>query len=188
MKQSPRRRRRKPHVSCRISHVAYGGFALIEVLIYVGLFVFLIGMVMLTFYQILSSSNAGRNRSTVEAEADFIMRKIEWALAGAETVHAPAAGATGTQLSVSRFNFPENPVAVNLVSSRIELQRGVGSPTQLNTSNVRIDALEFRHEAEVVNRPETVEITLSVSASLIEQGARASTTLRNTIYLRYLRR
>jgi hypothetical protein len=56
------------------------GFTLLETLIYLVLFTFLIGGGFLAVYQIIESSGSIREKTAREAEADFIFRKIDWIL------------------------------------------------------------------------------------------------------------
>lgn len=71
------------------------GFTLFETLIYLALFGFLIGGGFLAAYQIIESSGSIAEKTAIEAEADFIFRKIDWALNG-EIINVSGGGNTLT--------------------------------------------------------------------------------------------
>ncbi|MEK7606236.1 MAG: prepilin-type N-terminal cleavage/methylation domain-containing protein [Patescibacteria group bacterium] len=56
------------------------GFTLLETIIYFALFGFLIIGGFLAAYQIIESSHRIADKTAREAEADFILRKIDWVL------------------------------------------------------------------------------------------------------------
>ncbi len=56
------------------------GFTLFETLIYIVLFIFLIGGGFMAAYQVIESSGRIAEKAAREAEADFIFRKIDWVL------------------------------------------------------------------------------------------------------------
>ena len=89
------------------------GFTLIEIIIYVALLSLTIGFILAGVYQILDSKTGVLARTSVEEEANFLMKKIKWAMTGVDAVNQPTAGATSTTLSVNKFNFSANPVAIH---------------------------------------------------------------------------
>lgn len=169
------------HKSSVISQGA--GFTLIETLVYVALLSLITSFVMVVFYQIISGQNQNRNRVEVDAEANFMMQKILWALTGAQTINQPAAGATSSVLSVNKYNFGQNPLVFDIGSRNLRMTRGAGAPVILGASRVAVDQLVFQHIAASPNVPEAVKVTLDVISSDITRPA-ASSTLENTIYLR----
>jgi hypothetical protein len=64
------------------------GFTLLEVLIYITLFTFIIGGALLTTYQILDSSSDLQSKNTIDEEANFLLRKLDWATNGVSSVSA----------------------------------------------------------------------------------------------------
>lgn len=160
------------------------GFTLIEVLIYIVLFSIIVSGTILVFYQLLRSQAQNKSRSEVESEANFLMTKIAWALSGAQTINSPAPGATSTSLSVSKYNFAQNPLVFDVSSGTLRLSRGGGTPAALNNSAVQVSSVAFGHIAASGTAPEGVQTTLTVSSLLAGLPVVASSTLENTIYLR----
>ncbi|MBI4087504.1 MAG: hypothetical protein HY434_01595 [Candidatus Liptonbacteria bacterium] len=155
-----------------------------ETLIYIALFSVITSYVLGVFYQLLGSRNQNRDRTEVDAEANFLMQKLRWAMSGVQTVNQPATGATSTTLSVTKYNFAQNPIVFDLDSSTLRMAKGGGAAVILNNSRVGVGQLTFERLAPVSNAPEGVTITLSVSSLDVERPVVASTTIVDTIYLR----
>ncbi len=176
------RRRRFPN-SLFIIHNSRKGFTLIETVLYVTILSIIIGFSILIFYQVLSSEVQNRLRRETETEADFLMRKIIWALTGAQTISQPAASASSSVLTISKYNFPANPLTFDLSAGAARLSRAGGQSVPLTSSNVQVARLIFYHTASSSWQPESIRFTLSIAVSSSETAVKASTTLENTIYL-----
>ena len=81
------------------------GFTLMETIIYVALLALLMGGTLLAAYQILQSSSATSAHDSAGMEGSFIMRKVAWALGGAQTILIPSAAYPwSTTLTVMRYD------------------------------------------------------------------------------------
>lgn len=160
------------------------GFTLMETLIYVALFSVITSFVLVVFYQVIGSANQNRDRIEVDAEANFMMQRMRWAMAGVQTINQPAVGATSTTLSISKYDFSQNPIVFDLGSRNLRIAKGGGAATPLGSSRVYVSQLIFEHLASVNSAPEGMNITLSVVSSDISRPIAASTTITDTIYLR----
>lgn len=113
------------------------GFTLIEVLVYSALLAFIMTGVMGAVYMIVQGFNRSSATVTADDEANFILRKFNWAMSCATSVTVPSRGATTNTLRVSRNNIPfgENPLFFDLDSatSTIRIRRGAGALTDLNS-------------------------------------------------------
>lgn len=168
----------------QMSAASRRGFTLIETVIYLGLFSMVMSMSLVVFYQILGSENQHRDRVEVDAEANFMMQKIQWALTGAQTINQPGLNATGSTLSVNKFNYSQNPVVLDLDSRSLRITKGGSNPVLLGSGRVSVNQLTFEHLPAVQSAPEGVKVTLAVVSSDIERPIAASTTIQDTIYLR----
>lgn len=139
------------------------GFTLIETIIYAGLISVIIGLSLAATYQIIDSSESLNKKIVIEEESNFLLRKIEWALAGAETVNIPPSGATSSILSVNKINFPDNPLIFDLDSDNIRLKRGAAAPVVLNSRNVIISNLIFEHSAASGEKPSGLKTSFNVN-------------------------
>ena len=91
------------------------GFTLIEVLVYSALLGLIMTAMLGSVYMIIQAYNKTGSTVIVNDEANFILRKMNWALSCATSVTVPAAGATSTTLKLSRNNIPfsQNPMTFN---------------------------------------------------------------------------
>ncbi|MBI1838962.1 MAG: prepilin-type N-terminal cleavage/methylation domain-containing protein [Candidatus Colwellbacteria bacterium] len=141
------------------------GFTLIETIIYTAIFSVIIGAVVGAVYQIIQSSDKLNDKFTVEGEAQFIMRKIEWALTGASAINSPASGSTGGTLSVNKTNFANNPIVFDLDAGNARVAKGAGSPTALNSVNVTVSNLQFQHIASGAYTPAAIKASFNVNGN-----------------------
>ncbi len=160
------------------------GFTLMETVIYIGLLSFITSFVVVVLYQMIGSENQGRNRTEVDGEGNFMMQKMVWALVGAQAINAPAVSATGTTLSVNKYNYASNPIVFDVNGRNIRIAKGTSTPVILNSARVYINQLTFQHLAASGTIPEGIAITMQVVSSDIERPVLASTTFNDTIYLR----
>ncbi|MEK7212541.1 MAG: hypothetical protein AAB686_02600 [Patescibacteria group bacterium] len=160
-----------------------GGFTLLEVVIYVGLVAGALSLVIVMFYSLLDSERRNGNRMAVEAEANFLMHKLSWALTGAQSVSQPAVGATSTTLSLTKYNFAGNPLVFDLASSSVRLGRAGGEIVPLTSGRVAVTALVFEHLSSTPSRAEGVNFKVTIRGTAPGFPI-ASTTLDSTIYLR----
>ncbi|OHA70741.1 MAG: hypothetical protein A3D64_02825 [Candidatus Wildermuthbacteria bacterium RIFCSPHIGHO2_02_FULL_49_9] len=77
------------------------GFTLIETIIYIALLAFLLGAGISAAFYIIDSSQKNKSEVNVQAEGNFILRKLDWALTGATDVSA-----AGTTLTVTKAGGP----------------------------------------------------------------------------------
>lgn len=77
------------------------GFTLIETIIYIALLAFLMGAGISTAFFVIDSSQKNKSDVNEQAEGNFILRKLDWALTGATDVSA-----SGTTLTVTKTGGP----------------------------------------------------------------------------------
>ncbi len=123
------------------------GFSLIETLIYLGLVSSILVSVFLTVYGLLLSQVTVGNKTLTEEEANFILRKIEWALTGSPTITTPSLNASGTVLLVNKYNYIQNPIAFDQSSSFIRMRTNPNDPLPLNSASTVASNLSFQHLA-----------------------------------------
>lgn len=148
-----------------IKRQLYRGFTLIETLIYLALFAIIIGSVLVTTYGIVQSTNITQNHIVVEEEGNFLLRKIEWALNGADTASVP----DQTSLVLTRPDLPssQNPLIFDLNNGYLSLQRGVNPAVNLNSTNAVMSKVIFALTPTQGSKPSGV----SVSFTLTSQSA-----------------
>ena len=133
------------------------GFTLIETLLYIALFTIMIGGGLLAAYQIISSADSLSAKSMLAEDANFIIRKIEWALSGALSI-----GASG---STALITYPDSTtIEFTLDSGNIMLERdSSGTPLQLNSQGGMVTALDFVETPAAGSKPASLEAVLTLS-------------------------
>jgi prepilin-type N-terminal cleavage/methylation domain-containing protein len=142
------------------------GFTLIEVIIYLALFSIVIGGGMVATYQIIQSKDSGANHVIMEDEANFLLRKINWALTGATPPISPLPASTLT-VSKSGTNY-----TFDLNSNNLRLNNIV-----LNSSSIKVSNLSF-------TSPGTNGITTSFTLETMQEGRKVTQPFSTTKYLR----
>ena len=162
------------------------GFSLIETIIYAALISIIIGMVLLVVFQIVESQDRARAKTEVEEETNFLISKIKWALSGIDIINIPASGASGSTLSVNKFNFSQNPVVIDTASGSLRMAFGTGTQTVLNSGSISIANISFQHIAQTTTTAPAIKTILTTQFN--PRGAyriyETSSTVETTIYLR----
>ncbi|TSC82286.1 MAG: hypothetical protein G01um101420_450 [Parcubacteria group bacterium Gr01-1014_20] len=138
------------------------GYTLIEIIIYMALFSFVIGGFLLTTYSIIESSGHLQSRAIIDEEGTFLLRKIDWALNGATQVVIPC---TNT-LTITNPTLPplENPLLFTFSSPNITLARGGGSPVRVNSDSIAVTNLLFTCTAPSAGKPAKVQALFTLSS------------------------
>ena len=154
------------------------GFTLIETLIYLALFAIVIGGGMVAAYQIIQSTEAGNNHVVMEEEANFLLRKINWAMTGATKFNIVAP----TDLEVTKNSTVYDFI---LCGTDLTIQTGTGkncnsvpAPTLLNSSNVSVQVLN------VHNAPTVGGVTVDLTLTTVQNGKNVTESFSTTKYLR----
>lgn len=115
-------------------------------------------------------------------ETDFILAKIEWATADAQSVTTPETGATDTALTIARRD--RSIVSLARSGADVVIAEGGGTPAPLNNTNVKIDNLSFTHRAGATGEdPEELVTVLTISART-PNGFLLTRIATSTVYVR----
>ena len=115
------------------------GFTIIEVIIYLALFAFIIGAGVSTSYYLIDASAKGKAEVNTIAEAEFMLRKIDWALTGS-ILNSPTSGSDNL-LSVNKNGLVEIRWNENASSTQISIANGPWE--RLTSERVMVTGLEF---------------------------------------------
>lgn len=146
------------------------GFTLIETIVYLALFGFIMSGTVLSAYQLFEASGRSSTRAMLGEEGDFISAKIDWALSGVQTVVAPGAPVVGgactnsVTLSVVKWNATVGTVVVALSGGEMTLSKAGGPANVLNNANVTVTNVNFVHCYPGGTNPESVEAHFTLSA------------------------
>ena len=147
------------------------GFTIIELLVYIAILAFLIGGGVASAFAVLDFSEQNKADINVQAEGQFLMRKIEWAL----TDVAPG-GVTILALDILQTN--KNGVGIIVIdapSGRARISVAGGSQLEITNDRVQVQNLSFDHILPAGTKPEAIHATFDIN------GVSFSTT-------RYLRK
>ncbi len=144
-------------------------FTLIETVIHIALFSFIMSGVLLSVYGLLQGGDQFSKRNITANEGSFVTAKIDWALSDLDTISSPSSG-YGSTLSIQRNDGTQ--VDVRLVSGVVQLSINGGTYIPLTSSNVSVSKLGVN--------------TFSGTPS----GVEASTTINGVTFMtrRYIRK
>ena len=149
------------------------GFTLIETLIYIILFIIIIGGGMIGAYGVIKASDKTSSQAILEQESLFILRKIDWALASLPntvtvTVTLPASDHLRITNGSTTYDFT--------ISGGIVFLDG----TQISSANVMISALIFVKTNAAGGRPASIQLSFTATGTTGN-----SQTFSATKYLRF---
>ncbi len=151
------------------------GFTLVEVIIYLALFSLLMGTAFVTAYQLISDSGRLSVKNTTQEEGNFVMRKINWALTGVETIITPTAGTT-PDLEVEKYDG--NNITIERIGTKIWMEEDAGPDDFITTENVEVTDLDFEFIPSAGSSPDGIKAI----AVITEDGKNFSFTI--TKYIR----
>ena len=137
---------------CSINNMQKG-FTLIEVIIYIALFSLLMGTAFVTAFQLIDGSGKLGVKNTVQEEGNFVMRKINWALTGAENFTIPFGG---DELTIERYTGPDVEIKLG---SGADVGKILMDGIPLTTENVQVTSLQF---TQVGTNPVGVLTTIKI--------------------------
>ena len=114
------------------------GFTLIEVIVYIALLTFIIGSGVAASFYLINASEEGKADINAIAEAEFLMRKIDWTLIDANSVDLNTPGV----MIVYRAGQPSKKIDTASERARIATP-DTATPIELTSDRVKITALTF---------------------------------------------
>ncbi len=140
------------------------GFVLIEMIVYTALFTIIMGGLVVTAYQLSESTTELEGRTAVQEELNFVTRKIEWTLAGAEDIHFTASDEVkidNNNLTPNHYVFKLNDPDPDHRSHYITL-----NGEDLTTDNVNVEELIF-DDISTPGYPEGLNIVLTINGQTL---------------------
>jgi prepilin-type N-terminal cleavage/methylation domain-containing protein len=115
------------------------GFTLIEVIIYLALFALLMSGFLVASFSLIESSGKDTTHSMVEAEGEYLLAKINWALANGGTQIDPTA-LVSSNMQLSNLSFYTAPgagsVGVRFTLAMPSLEGSVVSEDFFSTTTI----------------------------------------------------
>src|ERR1041385_5567651 len=89
------------------------GFTIIELLVYLGLFGIIMTGILSGSYAVIESANRNQTKGLVQADGDFLLGKINWAMSGVTAVTMPVVGTPGSTLTTNKWDGSSITLAHN---------------------------------------------------------------------------
>lgn len=135
------------------------GFTLIETLVYIGLFVLLVGGGMATAYNIFSSNATLQSKIFAEQEGEFVLGKLNWILSSTAST---SLNPSPLKLTVTRPSGTFE-VTYDQTSKQVILKQDSGSPKPLNSTASRVEAFTIS-KTETPGLPDQVNIAFNIES------------------------
>lgn len=138
------------------------GLTLIEIIVYIALFMLLIGGGMISAFYIIDSSERNKSDLSITTEAQFLLRKIDWALTSVDSVSV-----SSDTLIVDKSDSTE--IRINLLDNRARLSRDGGSSWEyLTAERIFIEDLTFNHTNATPPTFDYVEVSFTANGKEFE--------------------
>lgn len=144
------------------------GFTLIETILYLTMFGILLGGGLVSAYSIIQTSTNNAALAHRQAEGQFILQKLRWALSDATAINSPSAGTTGSTLTVTKPDYPANPITVTWSGGVLRLQIGTEAFQDLNTTRTEVSSASFEHLVAEAGKPAGVHALFVVASQTYE--------------------
>jgi len=117
------------------------GFTLIETLLYIVLFSIIIGGGFVAVYQIIAGSRASQTKAIIEAEGNFVLRKIDWALNGSSIISPINSLSNTLEINRQGTTLGFSPLGEQVI---LEIS---GNSYELTSNRIKVTNLEFIHDS-----------------------------------------
>lgn len=114
------------HASSIINRTSKG-FTLVEVLLYIAIVSFVVGVISTFFFLLLEVRVKNRAVAEVDQQGQYVMRALESISREATAITSPTAGSSSASITFTMPNAGEDPAALDINSGRIRLQEGANS-------------------------------------------------------------
>lgn len=145
------------------------GFTFIEVLIYIALFTLIIGGGVISILQIFTGQHSVQDIVRKESEINFVMRKIDWVINGAESGDILLPSSNGPTLIVRKYQDPLLPgfdeYRITASSSKLFFKKNSAAALPVNNYAIEVSNLNITRTG---NNPEVVTIEMDIDGEPIE--------------------
>jgi len=160
------------------------GMTLVELLLAIAISAGLMTVVGGMYVAMLTASQKGYAEREVVTQGNAVMATLVNLVRNADSITAPALGASGTTLTVTTTPAGESPASVTLVDGRLWLTRGANAPVSLTDMPIVINVSEFTvSNVSGASTPGAVRINFSLlgTSSSTLGVTRARETFTTTI-------
>jgi Tfp pilus assembly protein PilW len=139
------------------------GFTLIEILIYVSIFSFVLVLICGFFWDTIFSSVRGNIIQEIQDTASFAIFKISKEIKRAKSINFPSQGNSGNYLSLEMSDSELNPTVFELEGRKLKITQGSNPSYYLTPDSVTISNLSFSN-LSFSNTPGTIKVEIEISS------------------------
>lgn len=138
------------------------GFTLVELLLAAAIAASVIAAASMLLQMALEARVKNQVIAEVEQQGVQVLQLVLQAGRNAETITAPAVGASAASLTLDVVTVANDPTVFDLSGGAIRIQEGAGSPIALTNSRVTASALTFQNLSRA-STPGTLRITFTLT-------------------------
>ena len=138
------------------------GTSLIELILYIAI----MGIMLTSIGSFIVANKKMGDRhkamTEVELQGSEVMRTVTQAVRNAQSVGSPAAGASGSSLSLAIYTPSKNPTVFDFSGGKVRIKEGSGSAVDLNSGQVEITNLSFKNMT-ATNAPGSIQVSFDIN-------------------------
>jgi Tfp pilus assembly protein PilW len=138
------------------------GYTLIELLLYVAITAILLSALMAFFAMSLSGRVKSESIGEVDQQGSFILDTVTQALRNADSITAPAAGASASSLTLAMATSAINPTVFSLSGNTMQVKEGTANAVPMSTPRVKVTALTFKNLSRS-GTPGSIQVVMTLS-------------------------
>lgn len=152
------------------------GFTLVEMLMYMGIFIIFLTVLLQLFGTVLSTQLESQTTSSVSEDAKYLLARMTYDISQAQNITSPALGVSSSTL---QFTVNNSTYTYASSSGNLMLTTPSGS-SQLNSSDTILSALSFTPVGSSSGKF-TVEINFTLQSVAKRQGVPEIETIQTTV-------
>ena len=157
-------------------HLKTSGFTLVELIVYFGIFSFLLLILTNIFSSSIASQLESESLSSVEQDGRFILLRLARDIQSASSIALPAS--TGSSAPSLQLIINGETFTYSLSNGNLILTNNYGS-NQLNNFNTTISNINFSRIGNI-NGKNTIKTTLTITSKAVLNGTSESKLLETT--------
>lgn len=154
-----------------------GGFALTELLIYIGILGITAGVLVGILTSVTKTQVQESSQNDLSGQLNFITQAIQRKVKESSLIDI----ASGTPTSTLVLRMRDTSTnTVYLSNGQVYLMEGAGSPQALSSGNITVNSLQFKKFSQYPGK-DVVQIDLAISANQLVSGQTISRSLRSAV-------
>ena len=156
-------------------------FTLVEVTLYVAIVATMLAAMVMLAWGVINNGVKSSVQQEVAGAARFISERIKYEIRNARDVNS-----VGASINLASFTPALDPVVIDLVSGRVRITQGTGTPVDLNSGDVVVTGLTFVDNRSADGRTKNISFDLTVATTPTgsSQVYRATVNLRSSAEVR----